>query len=380
MICYLCKMNFYDLNILMKHLKNVHRLKTNSEYRCSEIDCGQIFDYSSNFKRHCRRKHPNPDNNSSISNPKHPAISNQTEPEISLETDSIQNNIPLLNSESSSSTGNKNELNMNKFISGPLKFVLECHNKNNFTRKDVLDMQCLIKENITKVVHDSLQDLAYKYEGLRQSSEYMQLLNFCKNPFDPFKTEYKLLKWLEENNLIGALKVFCIDSVITGIFSNGNLIFDEKKTTGVILPLKFQFQKFLEKNNNFNKMQHALEYFKNQKEKTFENFVQGSLWEKKTEKFKNQIVFPYFLYTDDFEINNPLGSHAGSHSINAFYYSFPLIQDNWSLHNIHVACLVKSIDIKVHGNSKCLQSLIHEIIELEEEGVLINTDTGVKRV
>jgi len=38
---------------------------------------------------------------------------------------------------------------------------------------------------------------------------------------------------------------------------------------------------------------------------------------------KNKIVIPYFMYIDDFEINNPLGSHASVHSVSAIYDGFP---------------------------------------------------------
>lgn len=38
------------------------------------------------------------------------------------------------------------------------------------------------------------------------------------------------------------------------------------------------------------------------------NFMQGSLWENKKVSF-DKIVFPVAIYYDDYESNNPLGSH-----------------------------------------------------------------------
>lgn len=58
------------------------------------------------------------------------------------------------------------------------------------------------------------------------------------------------------------------------------------------------------------------------------NFVQGKLWKEKISEYEGKIVFPYFLYVDDFEINNPLGSHASFQSIADFYYSFPFALNN----------------------------------------------------
>lgn len=33
--------------------------------------------------------------------------------------------------------------------------------------------------------------------------------------------------------------------------------------------------------------------------------------------------YSFILYTDEFEINNPLGSHSNFRSVSAFYYSLP---------------------------------------------------------
>lgn len=97
--------------------------------------------------------------------------------------------------------------------------------------------------------------------------------------------------------------------------------------------------------------------------------------------FKDKIVFPFFLYADDVEIYNPLGSHSNYQSITAIYYNFPLIsENNSSLSNIFLASLVKSVDFKEFGNNLCLINLINEINFLETEGIKIETSDGDFRV
>lgn len=64
--------------------------------------------------------------------------------------------------------------------------------------------------------------------------------------------------------------------------------------------------------------------------------MQGSLWKEKLSQYQNKIAVPYFMYIDDFELNNPLGSHASFNSLSAIYYSFPL-SDQSKLFNIHLA-------------------------------------------
>lgn len=97
---------------------------------------------------------------------------------------------------------------------------------------------------------------------------------------------------------------------------------------------------------------------------------------KKISQYEGKIAIPYFLYIDDFEINNPLRSHANFQSIAAIYYSFPLLKNNSKLSNIFLAALIKSVDLKEFGNDPCLIQLIDEINYLEKEGLTIFTNFG----
>jgi hypothetical protein len=97
---------------------------------------------------------------------------------------------------------------------------------------------------------------------------------------------------------------------------------------------------------------------------------------KKITQFEGKIVFPYFIYIDDFEINNLLGSHATYQLIAAIYYSFLLVENNSKQSNIFLAALIKSADLKEFGNDLCLLQLINEINFLEEKGQSISTGYG----
>jgi len=74
------------------------------------------------------------------------------------------------------------------------------------------------------------------------------------------------------------------------------------------------------------------------------------------------------MYIDDFEINNPLSSHASVHSISAIYYSFPLIDQS------------KPVNMKDFGNDLCLNKLIYQINDLEVNCIVIDTQCGPKKV
>jgi len=83
-------------------------------------------------------------------------------------------------------------------------------------------------------------------------------------------------------------------------------------------------------------------------------------------------VFPYFLFIDDLEINNPLVSHSTFQAVSAVYYSFPL-ENNSKLINIFLAVIIKSVDMKDYGNESCFKSLIDDLYSLEKDGIIIST-------
>jgi hypothetical protein len=102
------------------------------------------------------------------------------------------------------------------------------------------------------------------------------------------------------------------------------------------------------------------------------NFVQGSLWKEKVAAYQNKIAMPFFMYIDDVEINNPLGSKSICHSISAIYYSFPLNEQSSRLDNIFLMALIKSKDLKTFGNDLCFMKLVDEINSLENDGIIID--------
>jgi len=79
-------------------------------------------------------------------------------------------------------------------------------------------------------------------------------------------------------------------------------------TKGILMPLKFQFKAFFERNKL---IKPTIDYMKilelNNAKLT--NLVQGELWKEKIKLYPGKNVIPYILYVDDFEINNPLGSN-----------------------------------------------------------------------
>ncbi|KAF0710492.1 C2H2-type domain-containing protein, partial [Aphis craccivora] len=146
-------------------------------------------------------------------------------------------------------------------------------------------------------------------------------------------TEYRLNNWLIENKLFSNIQQITINNEIYPVNHADQICYNEKVTKGTLLSLKIQFKQYFENGKNFQIL------FR-------ENYGR-----------KKYLIFPYFIYIDNFEINNPLWSHSTYQSISAIYYSFPLIENNFKLSNI-LSTLYKNYKFAYILLQPCNQELI----------------------
>lgn len=101
-------------------------------------------------------------------------------------------------------------------------------------------------------------------------------------------------------------------------------------------------------------------------------------------KFQNKTVFPLFLYYDDVELGNPLGSHSGVHKIGCIYYAVVALPPEFvsSLNNIFVAFLFHSSDRSQYkvNNKTMFSALIKELVELQENGIELSINSKVQTI
>lgn len=112
------------------------------------------------------------------------------------------------------------------------------------------------------------------------------------------------------------------------------------------------------------------------------NIIQTEMWKKKVANyFQDKIVIPLFLFFDDMDPNNITGSHAGDHKLGALYYTIACLPQEYmsKLENIFLACLFLS-DAKIHGNENLFQPVIHDLIDLETNGLIITYNERKKHI
>ncbi|KYQ46570.1 hypothetical protein ALC60_14429 [Trachymyrmex zeteki] len=101
-------------------------------------------------------------------------------------------------------------------------------------------------------------------------------------------------------------------------------------------------------------------------QRTIEKRINGQLWKSQVSYFGNKTVFPMFIYFDDYETGNALGSHSGKNKLGAVYFSLPSIPQELksSLTNIYLFALFKSEDRKTFGNAAVFG--MHTLLGLTE--------------
>lgn len=232
--------------------------------------------------------------------------------------------------------------------------------------------------NIKKVILEIMKDLNANPE----LPEHVNMFNIYENSFNLCNTEYKRFKHFQTcGNYIPPRK-YVIGQRLKEININNKIILEPTVVFGQIIPLREVFKMIFERPNFFKLMQNYYEETMLDKE-VISNFIQGELWRSKIVNNNfNKHVFPIFLYFDDYETGNALGSHSGRNKLGAVYVSLASLPSELksTLNNIYLFALFYSKDRKEFGNKRVFHELTSELKFLEEVGIDINVDNKVTTI
>lgn len=234
-----------------------------------------------------------------------------------------------------------------------------------------------VPRNITQIIIENIRELfisvntSIEYELKKQNvvedifNTICAIFREVDNIFEKLGTEYKRLKFLKNNEYYIEPHAFFIGerSVLAKTNKSYEINMIIEKSEGQIIELRQILKQFLELPHVFDEIM-----FYMQEESLYDNNVrnsilQGNLWRKVKLKFPNKIVFPLYLFYDDFEPNNPLGSKSGIYKVGAVYISIASIPIQFAsfLENIFLTQLNFSVDRVEYGNKKIFSKIILQL-------------------
>ncbi|CAH0546898.1 unnamed protein product [Brassicogethes aeneus] len=339
------------------------------------------------FRKHVKEKHSNLTLNT---------INNlQTLP---LEHSTYQNNESLddtfLLSNSNSKENIENNLNglsngkilidSESFHKNVLQFVSCLYTNNAIPRAEVQHIVSLTIKLFNHEFVKDLENLIVKLLNTFKCNENIVIsiqsyFHVLQNPFTDLSSEYKRFKYFQESGHFIKPQEFIIGLNTRKRTKDCSSIVDNKSSKGILIPLRENLKKIFELPNVFNK---TIEYSKNLINSPIkQNFIQCELWQSKLKLFKDKIVFPLFIYFDDFETGNVLGSHSGTNKLGGVYASIPCFPPEFQslTEYILLTQLFMSTDRKQFGNS-IFKTVIEELNNLHNVGINIKCGSEVKTI
>lgn len=352
--CNFCEASVDDLEALIFHLKHIHSQL--SVYECNLNNCNRVFSVFRGYLRHVE-KHLNFDS------------SDNFDKSLSEIKDSESNSLNQINLFSFHENGNNNNIdnnndnNIKKIADKVLTLALKLFSHEKVPRsfaeeclKDVRDILSLVFKDSTNYLDVNLQIL----ESQTKFISFIQQMGIFIKP----KT-YLLHQQLENT------KKGNKDSL-------KKITYDMK-----IIPLQEHFSYLF---NNTCYLKKVLNFIEKSKLDPH-CFLNSQFWKKNLSQKPqdtNVLYLPNIVFADEFEPNNPLGSHRGISKICGVYTElFCLPEDVMSkMAHINLLLLFFAQDRKLFHNNAIFFPVFEELNKLRREGIVlskpINNITNVK--
>ncbi|XP_025835683.1 uncharacterized protein LOC112906156 [Agrilus planipennis] len=213
-------------------------------------------------------------------------------------------------------------------------------------------------------------------DNLEVKEEIKKMISCFQNMFSNLRTEWKRFDFFKRSSAF-----IPVESLLIGTRENDKrikqrTILDIVESHIQYVPIEKTLQAFLQIPNVFRTISCFISNLSNVG--SICNIMQSALWADMKHNEENKLILPIFIYFDEFEINNPLGSHAGIYKIGATYFVLGCLPPQFAsqLENIFLLQLHYSEDRKTFGNSVIFAKIIESCRQLEEHGINISTESG----
>lgn len=409
-ICFLCCSQHKSITLIVWHLKIYHNLNKHSIFHCKQSSCSRELIGLKKFRQHLLRHHSSSctvtdqssDQNScslesdtqlkinvnipynDVANLKL-SSANQHRSTQSINYETLEESIllnELVNILPTSNFGDEQQsiysIKIKKCV---LNFIAKLLMKPNVTSSLLQDIIEGVIDIFSSGIVSDLQDLVMpiiRNCNTSKSSEIGDMFYLLENAFADVKTEYLRTKFFLKNNLF-----FKPETIVVGHVKEKKTVNNVDTVAMVpvqchLLSMRLNLKYFLQLPGVYHTITKHINESSNNTD-ILSSFLNGSTWQKMKKNFKEKTVFPIFLYYDDAEMGNPLGSHSGVHKMGCVYYTIAGLPPEYlsSLDNIFTAYLFHSDDRgREFSNDQIFSSLVKEIINLQENGVTINIDSN----
>lgn len=203
MNCFLCKIPFGTIPTFFDHLMIYHGTPTVFKYTCTACVPSTSFQNVHRFKRHINTYHSGlfhsnnaTDNETTYANIEIPIITESDidrEEYVDITSMNDMDTSGIVNEEKEKTTISESDILdiRNKLRETFLNFTLDLHSKSNYTRKDVINLQQCITDQIVKPICDTLLTVPPIVDS---NENIKELINDIYQPFQFIGTEQKFNK------------------------------------------------------------------------------------------------------------------------------------------------------------------------------------------
>ncbi|KAL4718194.1 hypothetical protein ACJJTC_018498 [Scirpophaga incertulas] len=380
--CFLCRLVLPDIKCLCSHIKVFHKNSQITYYACAEQNCDRKYFLINSYKKHlashgdlsCNRSVLVTNNNAEINNENN--LSNRViDPSevLNVDASSGSGNSTTNCQDLKSSSLNQQKNHFAQYMANLYANPLVPRNVSQFVFDNMLDLinnsvvqplKCILNESATmnNISEDSITPIK---NHLHMITNHLQLLS----------SEHLRLEFYKKSGTYIVPVEYTLGNRIQSVYSSNVLSVEPISVTAQHIPLRLVLQKFFELKDV---LVETLAYYNDMKNSSdgnfLQNIIQGSEWQKKQNLHHDKTVLPLALFHDDYEVGNPLGSHAGVHELGATYVAVLCFPPHYraKIQNIFLASLCHSEDRQYFGNKIVFSPIITELNFLKNEGIFVN--------
>lgn len=376
----------------MKDLSTVHSLELHvyishffidkkAPIQCKELNCYRDLNGWVGYRRHLLKHHKfrlfdDFEDNAEVIDRSNNENKNKNQVETSDSTDEFQTSDVCDRSENDDNYNNS-VIYKERMHKGLISFVGKLYAASNLPRSHVQE----IIDDVTELLGDFTSYIRFVMKDILKTSETHEIENLLHvltawdASLNELSTETRRLKMLERTGCLIYPKAYTIGAICGEKRVQNRIVKEMISLKAQYIPIKEVLTAFFNlpgvldctlkyMNQINNEMKHGL----------WSNFIQGELWQEKIKKhFKGKIVLPLFIYYDDIEINNPLGTHAVLQKLGAVYFTIPCLPPEFrsTLDNIFLSLIFHASDRSNFSNASIFHVLVDQISDIQREGITV---------